>query len=42
MNDTYWDVKKGPIFFYAGNEGPIETFSENTVRYLVIIFSIVS
>lgn len=30
MNDTYWDVNKGPIFFYAGNEGPIEEFSDNT------------
>lgn len=33
MNDEYWDVKKGPIFFYTGNEAPIEGFSENTVRF---------
>lgn len=38
MNNTYWDVNKGPVFFYAGNEGPIEDFSDNTVSfYLTII-----
>jgi len=38
MNDTHWDVDKGPIFFYAGNEGPIEDFSDNTVSfYLTLI-----
>lgn len=31
INDTYWNPKKGPIFFYAGNEGAIETFCNNTV-----------
>lgn len=29
-NDTYWDKKEGPIFFYCGNEGAIEVFAENT------------
>lgn len=33
INDTYWDVNKGPIFFYAGNEAPIEDFSDNTVSF---------
>lgn len=37
MNDTYWDAKNGgPIFFYAGNEAPIEDFVENTVSFLII------
>lgn len=32
INDTYWNADKGgPIFFYAGNEAPIEEFAENTV-----------
>lgn len=31
INDTYWERKNGPIFFYAGNEGAIEMFCENTV-----------
>jgi hypothetical protein len=31
INDTYWDRENGPIFFYAGNEGAIEIFCENTV-----------
>jgi lysosomal Pro-X carboxypeptidase len=33
--DQYWDKKKGPIFFYAGNEGDIEVFCDNTVRYFL-------
>ncbi|CAN8004404.1 unnamed protein product, partial [Ixodes hexagonus] len=28
--DTYWDHKGGPIFFYTGNEDPIESFISNT------------
>lgn len=31
INDTYWEREGGPIFFYAGNEGAIEMFCENTV-----------
>ena len=27
--DKYWD-SKGPIFFYTGNEGPIEGFWDNS------------
>jgi len=33
MNDTYWDVNKGPIFFYAGNEARIEEFCKNSVSF---------
>jgi len=29
-NDTWWDKQGGPIFFYAGNEGVIEAFTENS------------
>ncbi|KFM61020.1 Dipeptidyl peptidase 2, partial [Stegodyphus mimosarum] len=29
-NDTWWDRENGPIFFYAGNEGDIVGFWENT------------
>lgn len=29
-NDTWWDRGKGPIFFYAGNEGNVVGFWENT------------
>lgn len=31
VNDTFF-TKDGPIFFYCGNEGGIETFAQNTVR----------
>jgi hypothetical protein len=32
INDTYWDAKEsGSIFFYAGNEGDIEAFAQNSV-----------
>ncbi|VVC30216.1 Alpha/Beta hydrolase fold,Peptidase S28 [Cinara cedri] len=30
INDMYWARENGPIFFYAGNEGAIEIFCENT------------
>jgi hypothetical protein len=31
INDTWWDSQTpGPIFFYTGNEGPLEDFSANT------------
>ncbi|KAL0276297.1 UNVERIFIED_CONTAM: hypothetical protein PYX00_003896 [Menopon gallinae] len=30
INDTYWDGKTGPIFFYTGNEGAIEMFADNS------------
>lgn len=36
INDTYWEPKNGPIFFYTGNEGAIEMFCENTVSLYVI------
>jgi len=39
MNDKYWDVNKGPIFFYTGNEGRIEDFSDNTVSFQVNILT---
>ena len=30
LNDSYW-TDGGPIFFYCGNEGAIELFTNNTV-----------
>ncbi|XP_045116836.1 lysosomal Pro-X carboxypeptidase-like [Portunus trituberculatus] len=30
INDEHWDKNGGPIFFYAGNEGDITLFAENT------------
>lgn len=39
VNDKYWDVNKGPIFFYTGNEGRIEDFSNNTVSFCVNILT---
>jgi len=30
LNTTYWKRNGGPIFFYAGNEGDIELFAQNT------------
>ena len=31
INDDHWEENGGPIFFYAGNEGDITLFAENTV-----------
>lgn len=28
--DQWWKPGVGPIFFYTGNEGPIEEFWDNT------------
>ena len=30
VDDTYWDPKTGPILFYAGNEGDVYSFYDNT------------
>ncbi|KAL0851613.1 hypothetical protein ABMA28_007392 [Loxostege sticticalis] len=29
VNDDYWDMQNGPIFFYTGNEGDIELFAKH-------------
>ena len=39
VNDTWWNGNGGPIFFYAGNEGDIELFLDNTVCWLLRGFS---
>lgn len=30
IDRTYWDPETGPILFYAGNEGDIYSFYDNT------------
>jgi hypothetical protein len=30
VDDTYWDPETGPILFYAGNEGNIYSFYDNS------------
>lgn len=30
MDDTYYDPSSGPILFYAGNEGDIYGFYDNS------------
>lgn len=35
INDEYWERNGGPIFFYAGNEGDITLFADNTVSEIV-------
>ena len=30
LNDDFFDPQNGPVFFYAGNEGDIESFWNNT------------
>ena len=30
VDKTYWDPATGPILFYAGNEGDIYSFYDNT------------
>lgn len=36
INDTFYDPKDGPIFFYCGNEGDITIFANNTVSGFLI------
>lgn len=38
INDTFFKPG-GPIFFYCGNEGAIDTFADNTVICLQLFFS---
>lgn len=30
VDDTYWDPATGPILYYAGNEGDIYSFYDNS------------
>ncbi|XP_071496177.1 dipeptidyl peptidase 2-like [Diadema antillarum] len=30
LTENYWNKGSGPIFFYTGNEGPLEAFFDNT------------
>jgi hypothetical protein len=30
LNDTWWRRGSGPIFFYAGNESPVEAYADHT------------
>jgi len=30
VDDTYFDRENGPIIFYAGNEGDVYTFFDNS------------
>jgi len=30
VDKTYWDEENGPIIFYAGNEGDVWSFFDNS------------